>query len=463
MRQSFAMQLVLLAGELGEKYGKHHEYYNLQTPADAIKLLCINYPGLREEMVQAHHNGVGYKVIQGGAAMGYDELRLPFGSKPLFVVPVISGAGSGGTTQILLGVGLVAAAFVVGPAAGGFLGIGAGLGGPTGAGAAISMGLVGATAAKSIGFLGASLILGGTANLLSPQPTLANANADRIKGEGTNVRGTGPDGVSRGASGTQSYAFSGPANSVGTGATLPVIYGKVIAGSHLVAIDLDITDESDPQKTAIQTPSLKTLTVNGEFLSTDGKKCGGLISRLGHTPKDFVVNSSAGLSGQQGIKFPRHKIENVFGPEPDYPKQLKAGASYTTNVGGSGRSNLPYERDSDKRKVLDVIFRVRNGLFDFIGRDDTTKIDGFITYEINVAITRGGPDVVIASARVTLQGLVEKSQNFTYGHRLELPEASNRNGDGMDVTVEIIDAEVHDDTTFEIQSYGYKILKKIDI
>ena len=46
------MQLVMLAGELGEKYGKHHEYYNLQTPADAIKLLCINYPALKQELMQ---------------------------------------------------------------------------------------------------------------------------------------------------------------------------------------------------------------------------------------------------------------------------------------------------------------------------------------------------------------------------------------------------------------------------
>ena len=47
------MQLVMLAGELGEKYGAQHEYYNLQTPADAIKLLCINYPALRQELLQA--------------------------------------------------------------------------------------------------------------------------------------------------------------------------------------------------------------------------------------------------------------------------------------------------------------------------------------------------------------------------------------------------------------------------
>ena len=106
------MQLVMLAGELGEKYGKQHEYYNLRTPADAIKLLCSNFPQLQRDLMISHHNGVGYKLIQAGAAMGYDELQLPFGSKPLLVVPVITGAG-GSTGQILAGVGLVAAAIIL--------------------------------------------------------------------------------------------------------------------------------------------------------------------------------------------------------------------------------------------------------------------------------------------------------------------------------------------------------------
>ena len=33
-----------------------------------------------------------------------------------------------------------------------------------------------------------------------------------------------------------------------------------------------------------------------------------------------------------------------------------------------------------------------------------------------------------------------------------------RNGDGMDITVEIIDAAVHDNATFEFQGYGYRLL-----
>ena len=122
------MQLVMLAGELGEKYGAQHEYYDLQTPADAIKLLCINYPALQKELVQAHRNGIGYQVIQGGSSMGYDQLRLPSGSKPLMVVPVITGSGSdSGFGQVLLGVGLVALAIAapgVGLFGGGSIGFG---------------------------------------------------------------------------------------------------------------------------------------------------------------------------------------------------------------------------------------------------------------------------------------------------------------------------------------------------
>ena len=256
----------MLAGELGEKYGKQHEYYNLQTPADAIKLLCINYPALKQELVQAHHNGIGYKVIQGGAAMGYDELQLPFGSKPLLVVPVISGAGGGSTTQILVGVGLVAASFLI-PGAGLF-----GTSFLAGAGT-----LAGATALSiagtAAGTLGVGLILSGTANLLSPQPSL---NANRVKGQGTRARGPGPEGITRGALGEQSYAFTGPANTVGTGETLPVIYGRVITGSHLLAANIDITDESDKLKQATQPPSLDTLKVNGEELTTELNRAGGL-------------------------------------------------------------------------------------------------------------------------------------------------------------------------------------------
>ena len=416
----------MLAGELGEKYGKQHEYYNLQTPADAIKLLCINYPALQEDMMQAHHNGIGYKVIQGGAAMGYGELNLPFGSKPLLVVPVITGAG-GSTGQILAGVGLVAASFLF-PGAGLF-GAGSGIAALSGVSTAVGTG---------ISAIGAGLILSGTANLISPQLDL---NANRV-GKGTRVRGPGPEGITRGALGEQSYAFTGPANTVGTGETLPVIYGRVITGSHLLAANIDITDESDKLKQATQPPSLDTLKVNGEELTTELNRAGGLISRRGIKR----VNSA---DNDRDERMPFNK---TFGPNGSKP--LATGEIYNNK----NSSKLKYLEERKFRKEIDVLFEINTGLFARVGGEGTTKVDGFITYLIKLEIEQGKPNVTVATAQVTIQGLINPSQNVRYGHRLKMPGVPNRNENDLMLTVEIIDAEVDENVSFKVQSYGYNLL-----
>ena len=43
-------QTVRLLGDLGERYGSEHKYHDLRSPADALKLLCINKPELAKEM-----------------------------------------------------------------------------------------------------------------------------------------------------------------------------------------------------------------------------------------------------------------------------------------------------------------------------------------------------------------------------------------------------------------------------
>ena len=450
------MQLVLLAGELGEKYGQEHEYYNLQTPADAIKLLCINYPALKAELFEAHKNGVGYRVIQGGAAMGYDELQLPFGSKPLLVVPVITGSGGGSTTQILLGVGLVAASFLL-PGAGIFGTTGLITGATTGtfSGLAATAGLAGTltTVGTALSAVGASMILSGTANLLSPQPELPKAN--RIRGEGSNVRGSGPDGITRGASGNQSYAFTGPANTVGTGTTLPVIYGRVIAGSHLVAANLDVTDNSDPLQIATQTPGIETIKINGETLTTRLKDCGGIESRRGTTLNELIVNSS------DTNRSTKVAINKIFGPpstNSNQTQRLKDGAEYRSNANNGGWAALKYKDDREKRKKIDVIFKIAKGLHDFVSEEGSTKIDGFITYEITLTITTGGADIPVASARITVQGLTNANQNVVFGHRLEMPRVQDRNNKDLAIKVEIIEVGLLSTATFQLQSYGYDLL-----
>lgn len=432
----------MLAGELGEKYGKQHEYYNLQTPADALKLLCINHPALKQELMQAHHNGVGYKVIQGGAAMGYDELQLPFGSKPLLVVPVISGAGGGSTTQILAGVGLVAASFLL-PGAGlfgttsvfGTLAAGSTAAIPAAGAIGVAGGAFGTALGTALSSIGAGLILSGTANLISPIPDF---NSRRIRGEGTNVRGPGPDGVTRGAMGHANYAFTGPANTVGTGETVPVIYGRVIAGSHLLAANLVVSDDSDPLKTTTQTPGLDTFRINGEQVSQKLESHGGLKGRK----KTIEINST------DGPEEKRIFVDKKFGPS--------GGDATLEKEQTVVSAKLKYRKAV--RKKLDILFKIDRGLFDYVADEGSTIIDGFIRYRITVELTGAKTRPTVASADVTVQGLFRESKKHTivYGHRLEMPQVPDR--DKVRVKVEIIDVEVHDDARLIFHAYGYGLL-----
>ena len=114
-QRSFDMQqTVRLLDDLGARYGSEHVYFNLRSPAEAIKLLCINHPALQKELTEAHQHGVGYTLVQAGTFLGYEDLKLPLGKNDLVLAPVIAGSG-GSTGQILAGVGLIAAAFIVGP------------------------------------------------------------------------------------------------------------------------------------------------------------------------------------------------------------------------------------------------------------------------------------------------------------------------------------------------------------
>lgn len=445
------MQLVSLAGELGEKYGQQHKYYNLRTPADAIKLLCVNYPSLQRDLTEAHQNGIGYKVIQGGAAMGYDELHLPFGSRPLMVVPVISGSG-GSTGQILAGVGLVAASFLF-PGAGLF-----GTAGFFGAGqAAVGVSSVAVLNAAAVGTavsaVGAGLILSGTANLISPQPQVPRLSSNRLDG-GTNVRGTGPQGVTRGASGEQSYAFNGPSNTVGTGATIPVIYGRVITGGHLLSLDVDISDESDKLRKKLGKFSRKEVTINDEEISNAIESAGGLDTKRMSIdfPRNYDSDTDQRINISKDIadgKISSENNTNVFGPNlNDLVKNNSPFLTFETD-------RLKYKKK--KHKEVDVVFELASSFYDFVGDETTTIIDAFISYLITLKLGGIG-NPVVASASATLQGKFKSSATnpYIYGHRLEVPESEE--ADDIKIELEITDASAKDAVTFKLLGYGYRLL-----
>jgi predicted phage tail protein len=212
------MKVVKVYGALRKRLGQCRFQFEADTPAQAIKALIANFPGLDKWLIDSEQDGVGYRVTIGKERIGEADvspLLMPWSERDVFsITPVIAGAGDG-FGSILAGIGLVALAFVIGPAAGGFLGIGAGLGGA-------GMGLVGGAFASAVGFLGVSLLVGGVAQMLSPAPTFSNLE-----------RGSE-------AARLESFTFSGITNTVQQGMPVPICYGRCYIGSAVISSGLDV-------------------------------------------------------------------------------------------------------------------------------------------------------------------------------------------------------------------------------
>ena len=224
------MKRGILRGELGKLFGRVHSF-DLNTPAEAIRALCANFEGFQQELCAAGERGIGYMVQIGKDAMeSLDDIDNPTGRmEAISITPVLQGAG-GGAGKIFAGIGLIAAAIVLGP-------IGAAIGLTGGATFAAGTGV-----ATAIGFIGASLVLSGTAQLLSPtisdnpgtfgatSPTRQRAR-DSFTPENNEI-----------ADNRASYIFNGAVNLTAQGNPVPLLYGRMRAGSVVVSAGLSTED-----------------------------------------------------------------------------------------------------------------------------------------------------------------------------------------------------------------------------
>ena len=73
------MKKIVLRGELGKKFGRTH-WFDLNTPAEAIRALSANFTEFANELAGAAERGVGYMVHIGKDAMqSLDEIDYPSG------------------------------------------------------------------------------------------------------------------------------------------------------------------------------------------------------------------------------------------------------------------------------------------------------------------------------------------------------------------------------------------------
>jgi len=198
---------IKLYGKLAKFVGQRSFQAAVSNAAEAVRFLLANFPGLEQHMADQH-----YKVLVGDWSLTLDEIHNPAGQQAIKIVPVVGGAGGNGAESILLGVGLIAAAIITGGIAsagvalGGFMGIG-----PVGT---VVVGI------------GASLVLGGVAQMIAPTPSMGSLNS---------VGGTGGSSDPR-----ESYSFNGVQNVSRQGVPVPIIFGEVVCGSVTVSAGIDV-------------------------------------------------------------------------------------------------------------------------------------------------------------------------------------------------------------------------------
>lgn len=189
------MKTLRLYGALARLVGRRVFTIDVHSAAEAIRFLITNFP-----MAEAHMATRYYQVSVGGEAVEPNkELHYPVGNGDVIsIVPAVQGAGGSAIGRIAIGVGLVALSFLTGGAA--LFGI----------------------ALKPVVFgIGASLVLGGVSQLLTPIPR-TNTDLDGNAAAG------------------DAYTFSQIVNVTRQGVPVPIIYGEPICGSVVISAGLSV-------------------------------------------------------------------------------------------------------------------------------------------------------------------------------------------------------------------------------
>lgn len=186
------MVTVKFYGQL-KKFGTDFKL-DVKDTAEAIRALCTQLDGLRETLRDGIYKvRIGKKYLDASALEKGLFYCLKKG-QTIHFTPVIQGAKSGGIFQAVLGVALIGAAFALGP---------------------IGLGLVGSATAMTVGAMGASMLLGGVAQMLTKMPKAPNMGNEKEKESST--------------------SFSNLNNLVAQGKPVPLAYGLIRTGSLVIS------------------------------------------------------------------------------------------------------------------------------------------------------------------------------------------------------------------------------------
>jgi predicted phage tail protein len=105
------MTTILLYGQL-RQFGRSFRL-SVRSPAEAIKALCVQIPGLERFISNAKSRGIEFAVFRGSKNIGAKELGYT-GTEVIRIAPIITGSKRAGLLQTIVGVILIAVSFIPG-------------------------------------------------------------------------------------------------------------------------------------------------------------------------------------------------------------------------------------------------------------------------------------------------------------------------------------------------------------
>lgn len=195
------MTTIKLSGPLIRLFGREHQRV-ISTPREVFRALSVTLPGFEKYMNTSKARGQTFAIFVDKKNITEDDLDFPSCGRTIRIVPVIMGSKRAGVLQTILGAVLVVV---------GVLGstIGQAWGG----------GIWGPAAWK----IGAAMMVGGVAQMLSPQPSgLASKQS---------------------ADNRASYAFGGVTNTAAQGYPVPLLYGRRRIGGAIISAGIYVGDQ----------------------------------------------------------------------------------------------------------------------------------------------------------------------------------------------------------------------------
>ena len=192
-----------------------------KTPAEVVHALTSQIQKLRQFIqqglftVRVGRDYLDNRYLEQGLSQKLkDDATVHF-------TPALKGSKRGGLFGVIAGAAIVASALVLGP---------------------LGLGVLGSTSAMMIGGLGASMLLGGVAQMLTKMPTM---------------RGVTPTGAVKPEKGKQeekqqSTSFSNLSNMVAQGKSMPLAYGLIRTGTLVISQGVETMDvERNPTSSVV--------------------------------------------------------------------------------------------------------------------------------------------------------------------------------------------------------------------